>query len=79
MVKYIDPEKFASALVSSTNFAFSPTSMAAGKINVDKALKTYIEAVDKANKFNEEYSKKQDEQNSQKIQDGLEILNNLKF
>ena len=54
-------------------------SMAAGKINVDKALKTYIEAVDKANKFNEEYSKKQDEQNSQKIQDGLEILNNLKF
>lgn len=79
MVNYIDPERFASALVSSTNFEYSPTSIAAGKINVDKALKVYIEAVDKANKFNAEYSKKQDEQTSQKINDGLEILNNLKF
>ena len=79
MVNYIDPERFASALVSSTNFDYSQTSIAAGKINVDKALKVYIEAVDKANKFNAEYSKKQDEQTSQKINDGLEILNNLKF
>lgn len=79
MVKYIDPEKFASALVSSTNFQNSSTSLSPNNINVDKALKIYVEAVDKANKFNEEYSKKQDEQNSQKIQDGLEILNNLKF
>lgn len=79
MVNYIDPEKFASALVSSTNFEYSQTSIASGKINVDKALKTYIEAIDKAKKFNEEYSKKLDELNSQEIHDGLEILNNLKF
>ena len=79
MVNYIDPEKFASALVSSTNFEHSQTSIASGKINVDKALKTYIEAIDKAKKFNEEYSKKLDELNSQEIHDGLEILNNLKF
>lgn len=79
MVKYIDPEKFASALVSSCDFEYSTTSIAAGAINVEKALKTYVEAVDKANTFNNEYAKKKDEQNSQELSDGLELLKSLKF
>ncbi|MBF7019251.1 hypothetical protein ISO99_04930 [Staphylococcus sp. 18_1_E_LY] len=79
MSNYIDPEKFASALVSSHDWESSQSSIAPRKINVEKALNVYVDAVDKAKKFNEEYSKKQEKQKSQELSEGLDVLNNLKF
>ncbi|MDT0753976.1 hypothetical protein [Mammaliicoccus sciuri] len=79
MAQYIDPDKFAAALISTKNFEASKNSVSPGKVNVDKALKLYVEAIEKANKFNDEYSKSAEQQKSQDTLDALDVLNNIKF
>ncbi|AWI44837.1 hypothetical protein BJG88_08835 [Staphylococcus nepalensis] len=79
MSNQIDPEKFASALISSTDWKTTDPTSNLGDYFIKKALETYTSAVNKAVEYNKEVQKQLDQEKEEAAEKNLEMLNDIDF